>query len=251
MPDEGNDNQPDYSTINYDSVVENCLSDEVRATIPESWAKKFKGKPMDDVFKSHLSTEQEISRRVRLPDDETSDEDRRKFFTRCGCPETPDGYEFELPDDHDENVVKWARETFHKAGVSQKKAAAILKEFTSYSADARAQLALDQEKAAAEAKDKAFKKADKALRGKWKGEEYDENLALARKGFEGIFSDKAREKLAKAGLNNDPDLIEAMYEHTSRLEPDHFVKGKSGAGAETTEQMLNRLYPDDAGKKAG
>lgn len=245
---EGDGNQTDYSGVNYDSVVENCLSDGVKTTIPESWAKKFKGKSMDDVFKSHLSTEKEISRRVRLPGDETSDEDRRKFHTACGCPETPDGYEFELPDGHDENFVKWARDTFHAAGVNQRKASAIVKGFTEFSG--KQVEAAEAAKAEAEAlakrkNDKKIAAAETALRKEWPGEEYETNLAKAKLGYENIFGDKGRKMLADAGLNTNPEIIRAVFAHVDKLGEDAFVKGGRSGSKETPKQMLNRMYPDD------
>jgi len=252
---EGDGNQ-DYSGVNYDTVVENCLSDEVKATIPESWGKKFKGKSMDDVFTSHLNAEREFSQRVKIPDEKTSDEDRRKFHTACGCPETPDGYEFELPDDHDKDFVQWARDTFHAAGVSKAKAAALAKGFTEFSgkrleAAAVARVEADA-KAAAKAKrdkDKKLAVSEAALRKEWEGDEYESNLALAKLGYESIFGEKGRKKLADAGLNTDSDVVQAVFAHVSRLGEDAFIKGGSGGKKENTKEMLDRMYPDDPAPK--
>jgi len=240
------DNQADYSTVNYDTVVENCLSDDVRTTIPESWGKKFAGKSMNDVFKSHLSTDKEISRRVRVPDDETSDEDRRKFHTACGCPETADGYEFELPDDHDKEFVQWARDMFHKTGVNKRKAASLVKEFGSYSATRAAGAAAAKEAADKKAKTDAVNKAETELRATegWGGEGYETNVLLGRKAFEGIYSDETRELLAAAGLNDHPSVVRDMHAHAVRMGEGIFRKGDTADTKQTEEQRLKNKYPD-------
>ena len=239
--------------VNYDTVVESCLSDSVRQSIPDSWGKKFAGKSMDDVFTSHLNAEKEFSQRVKIPGDDTSDEDRRKFHTQCGCPETSDGYEFELPDDHDKDFVQWARDTFHKAGVSKRKAASLVKGFNEYSGARQAEMKEAQVAEATKAKEKADKAKAKVLadsettlREEYK-EDYQANIAKARVGYEGIFGEGAREKLAKAGLNHDPDIVKAVVAHVDKLGEDAFVKGGKGKGKgkETTQQMLDRHFPDD------
>lgn len=244
------DNQ-DYSNVNYDTVVENCLSDDVKATIPESWGKKYKGKDMNLLFANAIADQKEISQRVRIPDDKTSDEDRRKFHTACGCPETPDDYEFELPDDHDKDFVQWARDRFHTHGVSKTNAAGLVKDFIEFSgkrleAAAIAKVEADA-KAAAKAKrdkDKKLAVSEAALRKEWEGDDYESNLALAKLGYESIFGAKGRQKLADAGLNTDPDVVQAVFAHVSRLGEDAFIKGESGGKKETTPEMLDRMYPD-------
>lgn len=245
------DNQTDFSGVNYDSVVANCVSQETRDTIPASWGEKYKGKDMNLFFTNAIADQKEISQRVRIPNDQTSDEDRRKFHTACGCPETADGYEFDLPAEHDKDLVQWAKDLFHKTGVSKTKAASVVKEFASYSSE---QVTKRAEAAATEAKrvkDEAFSKADTALREKWKGEDvYDNNRIVARAGFHKIFGESTRQKLADAGLNNDPEIIEAVFNHVSKLGEDKTLGGGPGTKNETKEEMLNRMYPDDAKKTA-
>ncbi len=248
---EGDGNQTDYSGVTYDSVVENCLSDDVRSTIPESW-KKFSGKSMNDVFQSHVNAEQEMSRRVRIPDDETSDEDRRTFHTACGCPETGDGYEFELPKGHDEDLVKWARETFHKHGISKAKAAKLYTDYMTMSGERVAAHTQAQEAkktldaaAAKKTKSEAIKNTRAELTKDWGGADgYKANLTSARTAFEGIYSDETRKLLKEAGLADHPAIIKDMHAHSVRMGEGAFQKG-SGGKTESSDQMLNRLYPDD------
>lgn len=245
------DNQTDYSGVNYDSVVGNCLSQETRDSIPSSWGEKYKGKDMNLFFSNAIADQKEISQRVRIPNDQTSDEDRRKFHTACGCPETPDGYEFDLPTDHDKEFTDWARGMFHKAGVSKTKAATLVKEFAAFSGGHATKITEAKATETKRVKDEAFNTADTALRGKWKGEDvYDNNLIVARAGYEKIFGEAARQKLADAGLNNNPEIIEAVFNHVSTLGEDKLIGGEGSPKAETKEQMLDRMYPDDAKKPA-
>lgn len=238
----GEGDQTDFSGVNYDSVVENCLSEEVRATIPESWS-KFRGKGLDDLFKSHLSAEQEMSRRVRIPDDDTSDEDRRKFHTTLGCPEKPDDYEFDIDGEVDQDFINWAQQTFHTEGVSKGSAAKLVEGFNKYAATRLEDHKVSEKKA----EDEGLKNAGKALRKKWL-DKYDDNLLKSRAFYDKTFAPIA-DLLAEKGLNNHPEVIGFMHEMAEAMGEDVFIPGKRGGRQESTEAMLNRMYPDDAKKK--
>lgn len=63
-------------------------------------------------------------RTVVLPGDDASPEDRAAFLSKLGRPDKPDGYE--MPKEGvDEGFVKWAKDSFHDAGLTSKQAKAL------------------------------------------------------------------------------------------------------------------------------
>jgi len=235
------ENQVDFSGINYDSVVENCLTPEVKATLPKSWI-KFKGKPLDEVFKSHLSAEQELSRRIRIPDENASEVERRKFHTQLGCPESPEGYDFGEIADADPEFVKWAKENFHAEGVSKTKATGIVRRFVEMtSAKVRKQKEVEAN---------ALKEAEKDLRSRpgWEGDKYNERLATAQAWYDRLFGKGAAQIFAEKGINTHPMVVANVYALAEQLGEDFFVGGAKGGGKMSGKQLLDQMYPDDKGQ---
>ena len=90
-----------------------------------------------DVIKSYKGAEQLIGRdpntllQMPKPDDAAG---LRAVYARLGMPATADKYEFDTPADMalDEGYVNWARENFHKAGLTAAQAKAITTEHNAY-----------------------------------------------------------------------------------------------------------------------
>ena len=232
------ENQVDYSTINYDSVVENCLSDPVKKTLPKSWS-KFKGKPMDEVFTAHLNAEQELSRRLRVPDENSSEIERRKFHTQLGCPEAPEGYDFgDISIESDPDFMKWVRESFHAVGMSQAKAKQVVQRFANRLAD--------QQRKNKEADAQALKEAEKDLKSRpgWEGENYDKRLAVAQRWYDRLFGDGAARIFAEKGINTHPMVVANVYALADQLGEDFFAGANRTGPAKSAQKSLEERFPD-------
>jgi hypothetical protein len=99
----------------------------------EGWAKDLK--TSEDVFKKLAGAESLIGSKVKLPDAETSDEDRNKFFEQFR-PETSDEYTFnrdnqseEMKGFQNEEMDKAVKDIFHKAGLAPWQAEMIQSEY--------------------------------------------------------------------------------------------------------------------------
>lgn len=120
-----------------------------------------------DVIKSYQGAEKLIGRDpstlVQLPraDDPAG---ARAVLAKLGLPESPDKYEFAKPEPGtklDEGYEKWARDTFHKAGLTAPMVKTLTAEHNAFIAQTLAQQAKDYELSV---------EADKkALLAEWKG----------------------------------------------------------------------------------
>jgi hypothetical protein len=94
-----------------------------------------------------------------------------KFYEKLGRPEKPEGYTVKMPEGQvaDEQTVGWARETFHKLGLSKEQGEGLIQAWNALSAaDVAAQTEKDQIE---------VENTEKTLRSTW-GEKYDINKNL-------------------------------------------------------------------------
>lgn len=122
---------------------------------------------------------------VRLPQDATEDQ-AREVLQRLGLPESADKYE--LPDppeglEVNEDFQGFAKDMFHKAGLTSRQAAAVTEEYNNYLAE---QHQAQQEKLQAQ-----FTEEHETLKREW-GNGYDRQLRVAQQAAEqlGIEADQ-------------------------------------------------------------
>lgn len=100
------------------------LSDEFKATIPEGFSEKFKGKSEEDIVKSHIELETMANKKlegmVKIPGDDASDEDKAAFKTALGVPDNVEAYDLTIPEgvtEADAAVFKGMGETVAAAAL--------------------------------------------------------------------------------------------------------------------------------------
>lgn len=176
-------------------------------------------------------------RTMVLPNEEASPEERMEVFDRLGRPETPDKYDLPLPENADENFTQFAREAFHKAGLTAEQAKAFTEQYTGY-VERQQQDTQAQYQQTVEAE-------DKALREQW-GQNYDKNLSLAK---------RAARTLIKGGDDNERvakidalekalgyrGLMEFMGELGQRLGEDNFVDGDDSQNIHSARAKIQEL----------
>lgn len=118
------------------------------------------------------------SDRVRVPGDDASDEEKAEFRKAIGVPETPEGYEYQPPDDleatdADKALVEKLVPAAHASGIPKDALSGFLTEALKLSH------ALEEEQIAA--MHKARDDGEAALRKLWPGDEFETNMNLANR----------------------------------------------------------------------
>ena len=165
-----------------------------------------KYKTADDLVKGHLESVKLIgSKGVIVPKPDAPQAEIDKFYNTLGRPEKADGYKFtpieNLPeqlktDPQTETAVKGL---FHKAGITQAQADLIQSEYTKMTATA-----IMKQQEAYIAQQKA---AETELRNEW-AQNYDKNIALAKRLVESIGGKDVLEAFGEAG--NNPKVLKFL-----------------------------------------
>lgn len=134
-------------------------------------------------------------------------------------PESPDGYEFTIPDgvDVDEDALGAFKKAAHELGL------------TAEQADKIVQLDLDRATQYAEAmkqaQEQAYDKADAELKKEWRGTAYKENMAAAKQAIDNFFGDETKKLLKDKGLDSNPVFVKSMFDLSKAISEDVSVKG--------------------------
>ena len=107
---------------------------------------------------------------VRLPDKEDAPE-WNQVYDKLGRPAKPEDYKYDVPQGTDPEFYNWAKENFHKAGLTQKQAQTLLKEYGDLSAS--------KANAQQEAWDNQLKTQEATLKKEW-GAALTQNIGVAR-----------------------------------------------------------------------
>ena len=195
---------------------------------PESIS-KFAGKSINDVFKSYAELQSKIGQKtegmVKIPGEDATDEDRQAFYAALGVPESPDGYEVELPEafqdlDWNPDSLGPIKEVAHKVGVSPAQLNALVA--------AQAEI----EKAQLDQWQQESEEAVSELRGEW-GADYDKNLTLAKRAAQaaGLDSDNV----------TDPEMLKAFALSGRRFRKGNLVPLRRPRTAMTAEAEAREI----------
>lgn len=179
-----------------------------------------------------------------------------EFYNKLGRPGTPDDYQLDLPKEGvDADFTKWAKDSFHKHGLTKKQAADLAKDYMQFSGGRVQAQQQDTEK--------QLQAAEATLRKEW-GAAYDQNKEIAQRACTvfGVTQD-AVEKLEKSlGIAESMKLFQKIG---ARLGEDTFVSNNRGgqgfgirtpaaakaeiAGLRTDTDFQNKLFSGDAAAK--
>lgn len=159
---------------------------------------------------------------VEIPDFEKADDAAKAaFFDRVGRPKESKEYDLSLPKEGviDKEFEGWARENFHKAGITSKQASVLGKAWSDFAVAQNAKQGVaDQQRYADE---------DKALKTEW-GAKYDDNIKVASAAAKSFGVDpKAIDALQKvAGYGAAMKMFASIAEKIGEAQ---FISGE-GAG---------------------
>ena len=165
-----------------------------------------KYKTPDDLVKGHLEAVKLIgSKGVIIPGKDAKPEDVDKFYNTLGRPEKAEGYKF-TPIEGIPDALKPVPEVeaavkglFHKAGITQAQADLIQSEYTKMQMQS---IAKQQESFTAQRQ-----AAETALRNEW-AQDYDKNIALARRVVEVVGGKGAADAFGDIG--NNPTVLKFL-----------------------------------------
>jgi hypothetical protein len=133
-------------------------------------------KDINGLLSSHVALEKRLGSSVLIPGPEASDEDRGKFYTKLGRPESPDKYTFNAKEITEaalgkdfpvnEEFLKSARAAFHAHGVTDAQAKELVSMY------------VGAQKQAIDAMNAEMEQEVGKLKSEW-GHAYDSNVALA------------------------------------------------------------------------
>jgi hypothetical protein len=141
---------------------------------------KFDGKSVTDLARSYAELEKKIGQKtegmIKVPGDESTEEERAAFHAALGVPDSAEDYEISLPDevteglDWDEGVMGPIKEAAHRIGVSPAQLSDLVA--------AQAQI----EKEQVQLYQQEQEQAQEALRREW-GVDAEKNAELVQRGL--------------------------------------------------------------------
>lgn len=193
-----------------------------------------------DVLKSYRNAETLLGvpadNVLKLPTKDDDADGWNKVYGRLGRPEKADDYKIPMPEKGgDENFAKWAKETFHKHGLTAKQAEKLATDFNQYAET------VNQNVQAAEAERTKFDPA--VLKNEW-GMAHDKNMALIDRAAHTL-GIKDSQLLALRNAMGPTDALRFMYNVASKLGgEDSFVGGGNSSAfgsVLTPNAALNKI----------
>lgn len=246
MPDQVNgDNTPNQDPTNQNNQT-NSDSLGWRAALPDEYKNhdfvKTFTKPGDFVKSAlEIKTERDglktkMDGAIFKPGEGAKQEEISAFYKSLGVPEKSADYEFPKGEgvEHDENMISWARDTFHKANLTKDQAGVISQAWDGFI------------QGMANAKDESNKKAveesTKQLKAEW-GADYDKNLEFTKRGWK-KFTDTEFDKFCEeTGTGNHPLLIKFIHKIGKAMGEDFSPAGSQQRSWATKEGLIYNKSP--------
>ena len=193
---------------------------------------------IDQLAKGYVHAESMIGRdKVPLPKDENDKEALDRVYTALGRPESPDKYQVERPqnlppDQYDEDGEKFLRKFAHENGWNQRQ---FQNAYKAYLERAMQQQSTWQQSQVADRQE-----GERSLRREW-GQAYDGEIQKAQIVAKDYLSDAAIQKLERAGLGNDPDIIKSLAKIGKDVVGETRLRSASQFRAQTPDQLKTRI----------
>lgn len=204
-----------------------------------------------DLAKAHVSLVKSMDKRIAIPDENAKPEEWDGVFNKLGRPEKPDGYKWNFPqdapwNDTDKQRYQELAPLFHKQGATQRQLDAFLQQ--------QAQLdKVAQDAAEAKANALAQQRA-RQIQTEWRGEDYKENMNLAKHTVTRYFGDDTDEaatmKLDDGTYVLDhPVMLRFMSKiGRERAEDDRDPSAFTSGMRENTRGQIDRIEQEAIGK---
>ncbi len=210
----------------------------------------FKGKDWNEVgpvmAKSFLDSQKMIGGSIRIPKEDASPEDKKKFndeiYTKLGRPDKPESYQFQKPTFGDgiwdANLEKSFLGIAHKMGLNNGQ----VQELINFEAN-RIQTGL-------QSNTKARETNVTQLKNEW-GADFPRRAELAKRAFTQLATDagivsEAKDFFINTGLGDNPIILKIFHEVGEILSESGFIDGRvSGVdSAKDIEEKINAMFND-------
>jgi hypothetical protein len=184
---------------------------------------------IDDMAKSFINAQSVIGRRF----EDLSPEQLNEFYVKTGRPENAEGYNFELGDTADPDMVNWFKNAAFEAGLTEANAQKIMDSYNEKALAYQSEFNAVQELEAAE--------SIKELKNDF-GLAYDQKVESARRAVTEFGGQELKDVLDQTGLGNNPTIVKAFAQVGEYLSEDKLVKPEQKtSGVMTPEEAKLRI----------
>ena len=197
------------------------------------------------LVKSYVHAQKMVGRdKVVIPDQNSSDEDWKNFFSKVGLPENPDEYEIQVPEGYlTEEEAAYIAQVAYDLNILPEQAEALLAE--------QAAIQAEREGSTSEEEELALEEAIEEMRQELGEEGFVSTLRQAKTVVEEFGGDDFMEYLEETGLDNDPEFIKFLANIGTSLNEDtfqpdavqHLGVTKEDAEAEIAQMMGDGGHP--------
>lgn len=180
-----------------------------------------------------------------MPGKDATPEAWAEFYGKLGRPESPDGYEFPIPEGQDGTFAKTVAPMLHKAGITGEQAKILGNEWNALQAKAEADYAAS-ESARINAINTKNKAEAEALKTEW-GDQNDANMEHARRAMRQFLpADKAGAVIAAiesaVGYKGAITMLHAIGKGMTEHGAPGLGDTTAGGGA-VQKTLAERMYP--------
>ena len=227
---------------------DNLITEEPVTPEDNSWQSRYlpddlkenatlqKFKDVGGLSSSYLSMQEMLGSRVKVPTDESSDEERGEFYNKLGRPETPDKYELQIDERFSNNPqdlqkIQEFKEKAFDQGFSNTQAQKAVDFYTDMINGAM----IDQDAVMGQARITA----ETALKKEWGPMQYDKNLALSRRAFNRFADDDLKKFVNENGFSNNIGMIKFLHKiGTAFNEPEMVGMGKDSGSIDSDSARI-------------
>ncbi len=199
----------DTSSESEEASVE--TSPSWRDEVPEDYRGEktlSKYETIGDLAKGHVHLSRMMGNSVKIPGEDSTDEERNDFYTKLGRPETADAYDYQRPDmpegmHYDDGAEKAFKELAHKEGLTQGQLGSIMDFYNKFALDSQIDRKLQM--------DEAYFKGEAALQKEWGMKGYDRNVSIAQRAMKEFGGPELEKLLSEDPRGSHPALIKAFY----------------------------------------
>ena len=162
-----------------------------------------KFKDVGSLGNSYVELQKLVGSRVKVPTDDSTEEDVNSFYNQIGRPESPDKYSIDLPSDsYPQEVIQSFLKEAHASGLTNKQAQSAINFYNTIETDGQinSDAAMQQAKVDAES----------ALKKEWGPSEYAKELAVSRRAFNRFADDDLKAFVNETGVTNNVAMIKFL-----------------------------------------
>lgn len=187
---------------------------------------------MDDFVKSYLHSQKLVGLdKIPVPNKHATEEDWKEVYKKLGSPETPDGYQYDLPAENNlnEESLKSFSEQAVKLGLLPNQANGIVKYYNDLMEQSQSDIQAKSESARLDAEEVLRKEFGPSFNNKLTGAK---NLATATLGEEFLNTTLLQDG---SKLGDNPTVVKAFASLAEKLSEDTIIKGDTPSYMTTSE----------------